>query len=152
NLHLISRSDIYWWTDGGGILIPTDSYIEYWDLTLEDWVEVPNHSGYPNAIDMYNITTFDEVLTDKIRVWMINSAQSCGILEWKVWGNMAAVTPEQSKISEVLPEGTCVFDQASSVYNLNYRINYEGETFYTIVDTKLTWRNRVRDGVNEWRR
>jgi len=152
NLHLISRSDIYWWTDGGGILIPTDSYIEYWDLTLQDWVEVPNNSGYPNAIDMYNITTFDEVLTDKIRVWMINTSQSCGILEWKVWGNMAAVTPEQSKISEVLPQGTCSFDQAASVYNLNYRINYEGETFYTIVDTKLTWRNRVRDGVNEWRR
>jgi hypothetical protein len=83
---------------------------------------------------------------------MINTSQSCGILEWKVWGNMAAVTPEQSKISEVLPQGTCSFDQAASVYNLNYRINYEGETFYTIVDTKLTWRNRVRDGVNEWRR
>jgi hypothetical protein len=152
NLHYIDRSEIYWWTDGGGILIPTSSRIEYYDVATDTWLEVPNHSGYPNAPDMYNVTTFDEVLTNKIRVYMINTAQSCGILEWKVWGIMAAVTPEQSKISSVVTEGASTFDQAASTYNLNYRINYDGETFYTIVNTKLVWRNRVRDGVNEWRR
>lgn len=152
NLHYISKSDIYWWTDGGGILMPTASRLEYWNITNQAWEVVPNNNGFGNLPNQYNVTTFDEVLTDKIRVYMINTVQSCGILEWKVWGNMAAVNPEQSKILEVVTAGTNTFDQAASTYNLNYRINYDGETFYTIVDTKLKWRNRVRDGVNEWRR
>ena len=63
-----------------------------------------------------------------------------------------AVTPEQAYISSVTPEGACTFDQATSTYNLNYRIDYVDETYHTIVNTKLVWRNRIRDGVNEWRR
>jgi hypothetical protein len=150
--YLLNKSEIYWWTDGGGILPPTSSRLEYWNLETQAWELVPNHSGFGNVLNQYNVTTFDEVMTTAIRVYMINTVQSCGILEWKIWGVMAAVTPEQSYISSVAPEGPCTFDQATSTYNLNYRINYIDETYYTIVNTKLVWRNRIRDGVNEWRR
>jgi hypothetical protein len=150
--YLLNKSEIYWWTDGGGILPPTSSRLEYWNLTTLAWELVPNHNGFGNLLNQYNVTTFDEILTTAIRVYMINTVQSCGILEWKIWGVMAAVTPEQGYISDVTPEGACTFDQATSTYNLNYRINYIDETYYTIVNTKLVWRNRIRDGVNEWRR
>jgi hypothetical protein len=28
----IVESDVYWWTDGGGIQIPYASYLQYWDF------------------------------------------------------------------------------------------------------------------------
>lgn len=152
DLYLISQSDVYWWTDGGGIQIPTESYLEYWDEDLNDWAIVPNHSGFGVAADQYNITTFDQVMTKRVRINFMHTAESCGVLEWKVWGYMAAVTPEQAPISTVTPEGTCVFDHETSTFSLNYRIDYDGYDYHTIVNTELVWRNRVRDGVNEWRR
>lgn len=152
DLYYIDQSDIYWWTDGGGILIPTDSYIEYWNTETEQWETVPNHSGFGVEADQYNTTTFDQILTNKIRINFINDTESCGVLEWKVWGVMAAVTPEQAVIESVSPEGDCSFDPENDALNLNYRIDYENHDYYTIVNTTLTWRNRIRDGVNEWRR
>jgi hypothetical protein len=151
---LLNKSEIYWWNDGptGGMQPPTSNRLMYWNLTTLAWEEVPNHVGYGNLLNQYNVTTFDQIQTTKVRVYMINTTQSVGILEWKIWGNPAAVYPEQSKISDVAVEGTNLFDQATSTFNLNYRINYEGQTYYTIVNTKLVWRNRIRDGVNEWRR
>jgi len=150
--YLLNKSEIYWWTDGGGIQIPQTSRLEYWNLTTGAWELVPNHSGFGVLPNQYNVTTFDEILTTKIRVYIYHATSATGVLEWKIWGVMAAVTPEQAYISSVVPEGTCVFDRATSTYNLNYRINYIDETYYTIVNTKLVWRNRIRDGVNEWRR
>ncbi|MGC9471420.1 MAG: DUF1735 domain-containing protein [Bacteroidales bacterium] len=152
DLYYISQSDVYWWTDGGGIQIPTESYIEYWNTETEQWELVPNHSGFGVNPDMYNITTFDEVLTNKIRIHMRHDVESCGILEWKVWGYMAAVNPEQARISSVTPTGECIWDPETSTYHLEYRIDYEGMDYHTNVNTRLVWRNRIRDGVNEWRR
>lgn len=152
DLYYIDQSDIYWWTDGGGIQIPTDSYIEYWNTETGQWETVPNHDGFGLAADQYNITTFDRILTNKIRINFMNNTESCGVLEWKVWGVMAAVTPEQSVITSIQPEGDNTFDQENNAFNLNYRIDYDGQDYYTIVNTTLVWRNRVRDGVNEWRR
>lgn len=36
----LTGTDVYWWTDGGGILIPTQAYIEYFDATTDAWVKV----------------------------------------------------------------------------------------------------------------
>lgn len=150
--YLLNKSEIYFWTDGGGIQIPQTSRLEYWNLTTLAWELVPNHSGFGVLSNQFNVTTFDEILTNKIRVYIYHATSATGVLEWRVWGVMAAVTPEQAYISSVVPEGPCTFDQATSTYNLNYRINYIDETYHTIVNTKLVWRNRIRDGVNEWRR
>lgn len=133
-------------------MTPTDSYLEYWNTETEQWETVPNHSGFGLAADQYNTTTFDRILTNKVRINFINDTESCGVLEWKVWGVMAAVTPEQAVIASIQPEGDCTYDQENDVFNLNYRIDYEDQDYYTIVNTSLVWRNRIRDGVNEWRR
>lgn len=152
DLYYISQSDVYWWTDGGGIQIPTEASLEYWNITTEQWELVPNHSGFGVAQNQYNITTFDEIITNKVRINFMHDVESCGVLEWKVWGFMAAVSPEQARILSVTPAGDCTFDKATGKLNLEYRIDYDGMDYHTIVNTELVWRNRIRDGVNEWRR
>ena len=49
--YVISRSEVYWFTDYGGVRIPDSSYVEYWDVALEQWEIVPNHSGFVNLPD-----------------------------------------------------------------------------------------------------
>ncbi len=59
---------------------------------------------------------------------------------------------EQAAIESVTPDGTCEWDPDNNKFVLNYKVTYTGETYYTLVSTELAWRNRIRDGVNEWRR
>ena len=148
----VSSTDIYWFTDFGGLQIPDETKIEYWDLDLEAWVEVPNPVGLGVVADQWNTTTFDPVVTNKIRQSFVSYAESCGVIEWRVWGLPKAILPEQNTMDTVVPEGACVWMPAENKFELNYRVTYLNETYYTIVNTELVWRNRIRDGVNEWRR
>jgi len=75
----ISSTNIYWWSDGGGIGQPTDAYISYWDGVA--WVKAGNIG---TALDKYNTLQLN-FLTKKIRVYMV-SKTSTGILEWQVMG------------------------------------------------------------------
>ena len=82
----ITSSSIYWWTDDGGLLFPTDQRLEYHNMTTDTWEEVPNPVGYGAAGDKINVTTFDEIMTDGMRMNFINSSESVGVSEWQVWG------------------------------------------------------------------
>jgi hypothetical protein len=84
-VYTVNQSDVYWFTDGGGLLLPSDTKIEYWNLTTGAWTEVPGWVGYGKAGDTWNVTTFQAVSTDKIRMSMY-SLESTGIIEWRVWG------------------------------------------------------------------
>lgn len=81
----VNQSDIYWFTDDGGILIPTSVYIQYWDQATTSWINVENPSSYAAVKNQWCVTTFKPVTTTKIRINFINSAESCGVLEWQVW-------------------------------------------------------------------
>ncbi len=150
NVYNISLSQIYWWTDNGGILIPYDAYIEYWDLETEAWVRSEDPVG--TDANKYNDTELS-VSTNKIRMNFVATA-SQGILEWKVWGTPVPSVEEQSAVESVtlLTEKENSYDQENSTFTLHYRIDYAYYDFYTVVSSQLVWRNRVRDGVNEWRR
>jgi hypothetical protein len=100
--YLINQSDVYWWTDGGGIQIPYDTRQEYWDFQKEIWVSMPDAVGNGTKQDQYNVTTFTPVLTNKIRVHMVSTV-SAGILEWKVWGQLGEQVPERSTHEIDLP-------------------------------------------------
>lgn len=155
NTFNISKTKIYWGSDGGGLMPPTDSYIEYHNLNTDQLEKVPN-STFGNQLDQFNSLDFSPPLTtDVIRVNMIgdpNAGSSTAIIEWQVFGLPAPVTPEQASISTVsTTNNENSYDSANSAYTLNYRVDYDNGN-YTIVTTKLTWRNRIRDGVNEWRR
>ncbi|WP_461631428.1 DUF1735 domain-containing protein [Labilibaculum euxinus] len=170
----ISNSQVYWWTDGGGILIPYNTYMEYWDPATEVWtkfadpvvngVSIPA-SDYGNTTlftagnpssgtdkDKFNETTFTPVITDKIRLHFI-AVESQGIHEWKVMGVKAKLSGyEQEPIQKITLIGDNKFDSTTSTYTLNYRVDYDGKDHYTEVSSTMVWRNRIRDGVNEWRR
>lgn len=85
NTFRVDSVAVYWFSDGGGILLPDSTYIQYRDKS-GNWTEVPNHSGYGTNGDQWNVTTFDPTETTGIRLYMKNNNQSCGVIEWKVWG------------------------------------------------------------------
>ena len=153
NAYKVDRGAVYWFTDGGGLLIPDSSYYEYWNLETEEWQRVPNpDQGITegNLADQYNETNWDPVVTNKVRLNFKHSVESCGIIEWKVWGILAPTTPEQAEIAQVAPTGDNTYDESTNKFTLDYRIDYENGG-YSTVTSEMVWRNRVRDGVNEWR-
>lgn len=103
----IAKSDVYWWTDNNGISIPYKSYLQYWNLSLNTWVNVTNPSGYGYEMDKFNTTSFDTILTNKVRLNFI-SYKAQGILEWKVYGEKGEQIPAQSTVyvSPALALGT----------------------------------------------
>lgn len=147
--YILSKSEIYWFSDGGGIQAPDDAYIEYWDMDAEEWKEMPNSTGVGLTLDQYNVTTFDEVVTNQIRMNMHGEA-STGIIEWKVWGMLAPIEPEQAPILQVNGLDNNTYNEETNTFNCQYRVDYENGN-YTEVEAEMVWRNRVRDGINEWR-
>lgn len=155
NTYKISKIRVYWGSDGGGLQPPTDSYVQYKDLKTGKLVKIPN-STVPNALNTFNTFVFPSpITTSTLRLNMIlGSGPGAGtaIVEWQVFGMPAPVTPEQAKIKNIATANKASkYNASKSIFNLNYRINYVNGN-YTIVNTKMVWRNRIRDGVNEWRR
>jgi carbonic anhydrase/acetyltransferase-like protein (isoleucine patch superfamily) len=93
--YLINQSDVYWWTDGGGIQIPYDTYLSYSNIFTGEWEKPTNIVGNGILADQYNVTTFSPVLTNKIRVYFVSTAAQ-GILEWKVFGTLQENIPSRS--------------------------------------------------------
>tara|TARA_R110002049_G_scaffold38978_6_gene120464 strand:- start:70523 stop:71935 length:1413 start_codon:yes stop_codon:yes gene_type:complete len=162
----ITMSEVYWAADGGGVQIPNNSYIEYWDLDAGEWKLLNNNNivnGVPvsaadygvinigNDPDKYNVTAFDKIDTDKIRVYC-TSPTFTAIHEWRVWGVPAPSGYESAPIGTITENGTNTYDPATGTFILNYTVNYTDVDYTTNVSSKMVWRNRVRDGVNEWRR
>ncbi len=78
----MSNTQIYWFDDNGGVLTPTRAYIEYWNGS--GWVNAGNVPLVKNA---FNSVSLNGIVTSRLRVSMLNSQQSTGILEWRVAGN-----------------------------------------------------------------
>lgn len=79
--HRLDRTRIYWFDDDGGVLVPTTAYIEYWDGN--SWIYA---GDVPLQEDAFNDLEFDNIETNRLRVSMLNTRQSTGILEWRVYG------------------------------------------------------------------
>jgi hypothetical protein len=99
----INKSDVYWWTDNGGILAPTASKLEYWNGTA--YVDVPKALGNGVALNKYNTTTFSPITTTKLRMTITRGTQWTGILQWKVYATPTiSVKPVKvSTLHDVLP-------------------------------------------------
>lgn len=102
NYYTVNSSEVYWWADGAGIAIPYETYLEYWDVFAQKWVEVPNVSGNGVLPNQYNVTTFSPVVTNMLRLHFI-SVLAQGILEWKVFGTVAESFPANST-SSIAPD------------------------------------------------
>ncbi|MVT12252.1 T9SS type A sorting domain-containing protein [Chitinophaga tropicalis] len=79
----ITSVEVYWFNDGGGVLTPTTAYLDSWNGTA--WVRVGNVPLQTNA---FNTLSFDTVRTTRLRVSMLNTTQSTGLLEWRVIGSV----------------------------------------------------------------
>lgn len=89
DVYSIIQSDVYWFSDGGGILIPDSVYIEIWDVDQGQWIEVYQNFDGEEA-NQWNTVTFDPPLeTNRIRLNMKSNTASTGIIEWQVWGKPA---------------------------------------------------------------
>jgi DUF1680 family protein len=79
-----SKVDVYWWDDRRGVRLPKACRLLYWKDGA--FATVDNPSGLGVEGDRYNTTTFDEVVTSKLRLEIdSNDTFSTGILEWKVY-------------------------------------------------------------------
>jgi DUF1680 family protein len=75
--------EVYWWDDHQGVRLPTACRVEFWDG--KNFVAVNNPSGLGVEANQFNVTTFDEVKTPKLRLEMDGTDNfSTGILEWRV--------------------------------------------------------------------
>jgi len=108
--------------------------------------------GLGHAPSVWNVTTFDPVTTYAIRYYFRSYTQSIGIHEFRAFGIPKTVFPEQAIMETATSNGSNTWDPVNNMFVLNYTVTYKGETYYTEVSSELVWRNRIRDGVNEWRR
>lgn len=83
------RIEIYWWNDRGGIGFPKACRLLYWDGAKFE--PLRNAAGLGVVGDQFNVTTFDEVTTTRLRLEIDPSGVkrgigiSTGILEWRVF-------------------------------------------------------------------
>jgi chitodextrinase len=84
----ITQTQVYWFDDNGGVLTPTTAYVEYWNGSA--WV---NCGTVPKVKNAWNTLNISGVTTSRFRISMLNTSQSTGILEWRVWGTSNSCTP-----------------------------------------------------------
>jgi hypothetical protein len=78
-----ARIEVYWWDDARGVRLPKASRVKYWDG--KDFIPVPNPTGLDIEANRFNVTTFDEITTSKLRLEMDGDGEfSTGIIEWRV--------------------------------------------------------------------
>ncbi|MGA2246847.1 MAG: beta-L-arabinofuranosidase domain-containing protein [Verrucomicrobiota bacterium] len=77
------RVEVYWWDDHQGVRLPKACRLLFWDGN--QFSPVPNASGLGVAADKFNLTTFDEVQTAKLRLEIDGDGTfSTGLLGWRV--------------------------------------------------------------------
>lgn len=75
--------ETYWWDDHQGVHLPKACRLQFWDG--KKFVAVTNADGFGVAADKFNVATFNEITTTKLRLELDSDAQySTGILEWRV--------------------------------------------------------------------
>ena len=75
--------EVYWWNDHQGVRLPKANRLKFWDGN--NFIEITNASGLGVEGDKFNVTTFPEITTTKLKLEMDGSENfSTGILEWRV--------------------------------------------------------------------
>jgi chitodextrinase len=139
----IKSVEIYWFDDGGGVLTPTTAYIEYYkDNSWVHLVDVPCNKN------KFNYASVGDSLTQKIRVSMLNSTQSTGIIEFRVWGTTASGSTDiESPTAPGAPTVTktsdtsCILTWTASTDNIavsGYQILKNDTAIMTVNDTIAT--------------
>jgi len=86
--------EVYWWDDRQGVHLPKASRLKYWDGN--NFITVTNAAGLGVEGNKFNVTTFDEIKTIRLRLEMDGDGEfSTGVLEWRVYdsGNSPTFPP-----------------------------------------------------------
>jgi hypothetical protein len=86
--YIVTSIQVYWFNDGGGVLTPTTATAQYWNGST--WVNLGN---VPRTTNAFNTLAVSSVSMNRLRVSMLNTTQSTGILEWRVIGTPVANCP-----------------------------------------------------------
>jgi DUF1680 family protein len=77
------RVEVYWWDDHRGVRLPAACRLLYWNG--HEFVPAAHAAGLGVAADTFNVTTFDEVSTTRLRLEMDGAGRdSTGLLGWRV--------------------------------------------------------------------
>jgi len=74
---------VYWFDDGRGVRLPKACRLKYWDG--EQFVAVREARGLGLTANAFNVTTFAEARTTKLRLEIDSNGASTGILDWRVF-------------------------------------------------------------------
>lgn len=99
----IESTEVYYFSDGGGILLPDESVFEYWNDESQTWVEAGTvTNNYP---DQYNVLEFDTpIKTTQLRITMTPVGyrtpdnHGVGIREWKVMGEAQQTSDDLNEV------------------------------------------------------
>jgi uncharacterized protein len=75
--------EVYWFDDGRGVRLPNACRLLYWDGS--NFVPVPGAKGFGLEKNQFNLTTFPDVTTSRLRLEFDGREDfSTGLLEWRV--------------------------------------------------------------------
>lgn len=98
----LSHSSIYFFDDGGGVQLPADYTLQYWDENTQKFTSVSNLQGKQMKKNDFNTVSFDEVTTTKIRINLIRQPSIwTGVKEWRVWGSDATGRTDITSVEKV---------------------------------------------------
>lgn len=109
---------------------------------------------YGDELDGPNtpIRTLSSIMMDTVNVDGIGTRGGDGYhmrLKVDPKDNSVEIIADTASVYQVLPNGKSTWDPIKRKFVLSYKYS-DGERDYE-VEEKLTFRNRVRDGINEWR-
>lgn len=107
-----------------------------------------------DSVEVENVITMTTVMVDTVETnGMLNSTGASYAMQINVKPDNTVMidNASASQINTLAKNGTCTFDKLNSEFTLNYKVTTPSGSYKTAAMT-LTWRNRIRDGVNEWQR
>ncbi len=77
------QTEVYWWDDHRGVRLPKVCRLKFWDG--KNFNLITNATGLGLEGDKFNVTTFPEITTTRLKLEMDGSDSfSTGLLEWRV--------------------------------------------------------------------
>ncbi|HMQ85682.1 MAG TPA: T9SS type A sorting domain-containing protein [Saprospiraceae bacterium] len=131
--HDISSVAVYWFTDYGGLLKPTDAHVEYWNGI--EWI---NAGNIGLALNTFNTLDGLDFHADKIRLYMRSDA-STGVAEFQVWGT-------ETTSCDPAPASTGISINGEDVQQQNYAVINTTD----VVQLIPAFPNGISGGIMQW--
>ena len=141
---VLDSTDVYYFTDFGGIMMPKEVKFEYRDAD-GNWNEIKDAKGLGCEADKYNTTELGQIKTTALRMVMVPQEMSeadpvhgVGVIEWKVKGKYVKDIDETDPQIEGAEDGKAycgpvkikVTDE--NLDTVTIKVNGENETEITL--------------------